>query len=29
VGNVTFCTSFADGTTSWTQPKPNFTACTP
>jgi len=30
VGNVTDCLDFADGTsTTWTQPKPNFTACTP
>jgi len=30
VGNVTNCVDFADGTSStWTQPKPNFTACTP
>jgi hypothetical protein len=28
--NVTNCSNFADGTSStWTQPKPNFTSCTP
>jgi len=28
--NVTNCQSFSDGTSStWTQPKPNFTSCTP
>ena len=29
VGNVTNCNTFADGATNWTQPKPNFTICTP
>jgi hypothetical protein len=27
--NVSVCGSFATDATSWTQPKPNFTNCTP
>jgi hypothetical protein len=27
--NVGTCSDFAFGTTSWTEPKPNFTNCTP
>ena len=29
VNNVTSCTDFSDGATSWSDPKPNFTSCTP
>jgi len=29
VANVTFCSGFSTGATSWTLPKPNFTNCTP
>ena len=29
VNNVTDCDNFSAGDTSWTQPQPNFTNCTP